>query len=230
VRLVDDDRVVPGEQPVALDLGEQDAVGHELDQRGRADLVGEPHGVADRLADRGVELFRDPFGDGAGGDPARLRMADRAPDAAAEFEAHLGQLRRLPGPRLAGDDDDLVVPDGREELLARLAHRQLGRIPDDGSGGTALDDAQPGARDVRLDALQRRLAAAGVADLPDAVQPSAQASGVGDRDVLELRREVVHRGCGGSGGLRGHGLPTIGGRPRRGRTSSLPAERHPVLR
>jgi hypothetical protein len=32
--------------PVALDLGEQDPVGHHLDHRRRADLVGEAHGVA----------------------------------------------------------------------------------------------------------------------------------------------------------------------------------------
>ena len=31
VRLVDDDRVVAAQQPVALDLGQQDAVGHQLD-------------------------------------------------------------------------------------------------------------------------------------------------------------------------------------------------------
>ena len=33
VRLVDDDRVVAPQHPVALDLGQQDAVGHQLDQR-----------------------------------------------------------------------------------------------------------------------------------------------------------------------------------------------------
>jgi hypothetical protein len=33
VRLVDDDRVVAAKQPVALDLGQQQAVGHQPDQR-----------------------------------------------------------------------------------------------------------------------------------------------------------------------------------------------------
>ena len=47
VRLVEDDRVVAAQHPVALDLGEQDAVGHELDQRVVADVVGEADLVAD---------------------------------------------------------------------------------------------------------------------------------------------------------------------------------------
>ena len=38
VRLVDDDRVVAAQQPVAVDLVEQDAVGHEGDAR----VVGAP--------------------------------------------------------------------------------------------------------------------------------------------------------------------------------------------
>ncbi len=211
VRLVDDDRVVAGQEPVALDLREQDAVGHELDQRGRPDLVGEPDGVAHRLADLGVELLRDAFGDGPGGDPPGLRVADRAPDAAAELEAHLGELRGLSRAGLAGDDDDLMVPDRRHQLVARLAHRQLGRVADDGGGGLALDEAQPRVRDVRLDAVEGAVPAPLVADLPDAVEPPADASGVGEGDLAELRREVAHRGCGRSGGLRGHGLPTIGG-------------------
>ena len=48
VRLVDDQRVVLAEHPVAGQLGQQDAVGHQLDQRVVADLVGEPHLPADR--------------------------------------------------------------------------------------------------------------------------------------------------------------------------------------
>ncbi len=52
VRFVDDDRVVGPQQPIALRLGEQDAVGHELHVRLGRDLVGEAHLVADRVAQR----------------------------------------------------------------------------------------------------------------------------------------------------------------------------------
>jgi hypothetical protein len=37
VGLVDDERVVPAQVPVAGELGQQDAVGHELDQGSSAD-------------------------------------------------------------------------------------------------------------------------------------------------------------------------------------------------
>ena len=50
VRLVDDQGVVRREQPVVLELGQQDAVGHQLDQRVLAGPVGEPHLVADGAA------------------------------------------------------------------------------------------------------------------------------------------------------------------------------------
>ena len=99
VRLVDDDRVVAAQQPVALDLGQQDAVGHHLDQRVVAGLVGEPDLVADRLAELDAELLGDALGDGAGGDPARLGVPDLPVDAAAQLEADLGELGGLAASR-----------------------------------------------------------------------------------------------------------------------------------
>ncbi len=108
MRLVEDEGVVAQQAAVALDLGEQDAVGHQLDQRAVAGLVGEPHGVADGLAERGAQFVGDALGDGAGGQPPRLGVADGAADTAAEFEADLRQLGGLARTGLAGDDDHLV--------------------------------------------------------------------------------------------------------------------------
>ena len=119
--LVEDERVVAQQPAVALDLGEQDAVGHQLDQRAVAGLVGEPHGVADGLAQRGAELVGDALGDGARGEPARLGVADGAADAAAELQADLRQLGGLARAGLAGDDDDLVAR--RSPWRARRAAR-----------------------------------------------------------------------------------------------------------
>ena len=98
VGLVDDQGVVAAEQPVALDLGEQDAVGHHLDQRPAARPVGEPHLVADRVPEPGAELLGDPLGDGARGDPPRLRVPDLPGDATAELQADLRQLGGLARP------------------------------------------------------------------------------------------------------------------------------------
>ena len=109
--LVEDQRVVAQQAAVALDLGEQDAVGHQLDQGAVADLVGEADRVADHVAERGAQFVGDALRDGAGGEPPGLGVPDGAADAAADIEADLGQLGRLARPGFAGDDDDLVRPE-----------------------------------------------------------------------------------------------------------------------
>jgi len=135
VGLVDDDRVVAGEQRIALDLGEEDAVRHELDQRVPGDEVGEAHLVADGPTQLDAELLRDALRDRPGGDAAGLGVADQAGDAAAQFEADLGDLGGLARPGLAGDDHDLVVADGGGDLRAPGRDRQFLRVRDGGDGG-----------------------------------------------------------------------------------------------
>ncbi len=127
VRLVDDDRVVAAQQLVALRLGEQQAVGHQPHERVAAAAVAEADRVPDRLADRHAQLVRDPLGDRARRQPARLSVGDRQ---ATELEADLRQLRRLARPRLARDHDDLVVADGRQQLVLALGDGELRRVMD----------------------------------------------------------------------------------------------------
>jgi hypothetical protein len=95
MRLVDDQGVVRRQQPIVLQLGEQDAVGHQLDQGVRPGPVGEPHLVPDDAAERGVQLLGDALGNRAGRDPARLGVPDHARDAPAELQADLRQLGGL---------------------------------------------------------------------------------------------------------------------------------------
>ena len=125
MRLVDDDRVVAPQHRVALDLREQDAVGHHLEQRLRPGGVGEPDREADVLAERRPDLLGDPLGDRARGDPAGLGVADEPGAAAARLEGELGQLGGLARAGGARDDDDLVVADQPDELLAAAGDRQL---------------------------------------------------------------------------------------------------------
>ena len=111
VRLVDDDRVVGAQQRVALGLGEQDAVGHQLDAGAGREPVLEADLVADDLAERRLQLLGDPPGDARGGDPARLGVADQAAavgPAAAHRQRDLRQLGGLARAGLAADDDRLV--------------------------------------------------------------------------------------------------------------------------
>jgi hypothetical protein len=54
-------------------------------------------------------------------------MRDRR---APELEAELRQLGGLARSGLAGDDDDLVVADGGEQIVPAPGDRQLGRVFD----------------------------------------------------------------------------------------------------
>ena len=86
---VDDDRVVAQELRVRLDFGEQNAVGHELDERVGRRLLGETNLIADLGTEVDAEFVGEPFSHRAGGDATRLRMPDHCVDAAAQLEADL---------------------------------------------------------------------------------------------------------------------------------------------
>ena len=90
MRLVEDEGVVAQQAPVALDLGEQDAVGHQLDQCAVADLIGESHGIADGFAQRSAQFVGDALADRAGRQPAGLGVPDGAANSPADVEADLG--------------------------------------------------------------------------------------------------------------------------------------------
>ena len=81
-------------------------------------------------AKRHRELFGQPLGDGARGDPPRLGVPDHAADAAPEVQADLGQLSGLARTRLAGDDDHLMPVDRGAQLIDVRADRQRRRIGD----------------------------------------------------------------------------------------------------
>src|SRR5690606_16327637 len=83
------------------------------------------HLVPDDAAQLRAELLRDALGDRARGDPAGLRVPDLSLAATAELERDLGELRRLPGARLARHDDDLVVADRGGDVRASGADREL---------------------------------------------------------------------------------------------------------
>ncbi len=141
--LVDDEGVVLLQEAIVLGLGQQDAVGHQLDQRALGALVLEAHLIADQLAQRRADFLGHACGDASRGQPARLGVADQTVDAAADFQADFRQLsglaraglagdhqylmflqRRLDLVALGGDRQGIVVADGRHALPARL---DLGR-------------------------------------------------------------------------------------------------------
>ena len=198
VGLVDDQRVVAREGPVAGQLGEQDAVGHQLDQGVLADLVGEPDLVARRSSPSSVpssSAIRSATR--ARGQPPRLGVADHAGDAAAQVEADLGDLRGLTRAGLAGDDHDLVVADRGGDVVAAGGDGQGRGIGDARDGGAA--GGQPGLGGVdRGDQGGERPGAVGVRPRPEGgVEAAAQALRVvraQGGDALAERRTRRWRG------------------------------------
>ena len=130
MRLVDDEGVVGPEVRIALGLGQEDAVGHQLDVGVAADLLVEADLVADRRSELGAQLLRDACGGSPRGDAARLCVADQPGDAAPELKAYLGQLGGLAGAGFAADDNHLVGTDGRGDVGAPGRNRQVFRIGD----------------------------------------------------------------------------------------------------
>ncbi|MNI72788.1 hypothetical protein D3C73_1287480 [compost metagenome] len=86
---VDDDRVVAFQIAVVLGFRQQDAVGHQFDQGIGIALVLEAHLIADQRTQRRAQLFGNPAGHAARGDPPWLGMADQAMLAATDFQADL---------------------------------------------------------------------------------------------------------------------------------------------
>jgi len=66
-----------------------------------------------------------------------LRMADQAAHPPPQLEADLGDLGGLARAGLAGDDHDLVVPDGGPDLVTVLGDRKPFGVPDGGNGRAA---------------------------------------------------------------------------------------------
>ena len=120
--LVNDQGIVAAQHRIRLDFRQKDAVRHQLDEGRGADLVGETHLVANDLAGLFTDLlpqFRgDSFRDGARGDTPGLGVADHPGDSSAQFQANLGDLRRLPRTGLARNDDDLMLADCLGDFLA----------------------------------------------------------------------------------------------------------------
>ena len=101
VRFVDDEGVVGPQVAVALDLGEQDAVGHQLDAGLRRGVPAKPHLPAHEPTEVRTKLRRDAGRHAARGNPPGLGVADHRARAAPRREAdlrELGALARAGGP------------------------------------------------------------------------------------------------------------------------------------
>ncbi|MNG88402.1 hypothetical protein D3C79_472380 [compost metagenome] len=187
VGFVDDDRVVAFEKTVVLGFSQQDAVGHQLDQGVGVALILKAHLVADQPAQRRAELFGDPRGDTAGGDPAWLGMGDQAMAATAQLQADLRQLGGLAGTGLAGNHQHLVFGQRLLDLVALGRDRQAVVIAHAGHAVLARGDLGAGGLDLfhPLGKLGLVRALAQFVELP------TQTVAVGDHGVIEVFQQLV---------------------------------------
>ena len=131
VRLIDDDRVVLLEESVTADGGEQHAIGHDRDSGVLAGAIGEAHAVAHAFTKCDLHFLGESLGNCACGNAARLGVGDARGLISAEcLEDHLGHLRGLARAGLSGNDDYLVVPERRDDVVASLRDRQVRGIVD----------------------------------------------------------------------------------------------------
>jgi hypothetical protein len=119
-------------------------------------------------------LGADPVSHRASGEPPGLGVPDLTSDSTSQLEAHLGQLRRLPGAGLTSDDDDLVVANRGGDLVSSVADRQLRRIGDPGYARPAGGDSGLRPRERVGDIGQCLGAPSLIPNLPDPVEPASQ--------------------------------------------------------
>ncbi len=148
--LVDDDRVVLLQKAIVLRLRQQDAVGHQLDQRALGTLVLEANLIAHQLAQRRAELLGDAGGDAARGQAPRLGMADQPVYAPADLQTDLRQLGGFPRAGLTGDHQHLMLFQRGLDLVALGGDRQAVVVADARHALPARLDLGGG----RLEALQ----------------------------------------------------------------------------
>src|SRR5689334_22492689 len=164
VRFIEDERRILAQVAVALRLGEQDAVGHDLDRGAGADLLVKAHLAADQLAKPGAELLGDARGDRARCDASRLRVADAALrvriPGEAHLEQHLRQLRRLAGAGFTADDDHRVALERRADVVAPRADRQRRIVADAAHAARILLASAAGYTSDKNDAARGTRAAA----------------------------------------------------------------------
>ena len=177
VGLVDDQHFVAVQVAVGSDFGQEQPIGHHLDEGVVANPLGEAHRVPDHAAERRLEFDGDAFGNRPRGQPARLRMADHPAPAQAGAQARLGQLGGLAGAGLARDDDDLARTQQGDDLVDVLRDGQFRRKVD--SGDRRVTPDVRGLRGLEARALAVR-------EPPLRVQDPPQGVRIPDQDFIEI--------------------------------------------
>jgi len=126
--LVDNNRIVRAQLSVASGLGQENAVGHELDPGCRSGPVGEPDFATDQPGSLQAQFLGHPTGNRGGRQTAGLGAADHSFTTAARIKAHLGQLRGLAGTGITGNDHHPMVANRLDNFPATCRDGKFFRI------------------------------------------------------------------------------------------------------
>ena len=124
VCFVDDQRVVFPQPAIAMRFSKQYSVGHHFHKGTVIGVIVETNLVTDRMRAGLLQLMRQPCGQRACGDPARLGAADHAVNTAPEFKAYFRQLGGLARAGFAAEDNDLIFLDECSDFGAALGNGQ----------------------------------------------------------------------------------------------------------
>ena len=123
--LINNERVVGAQFAVVGELGQQNAVGHELDGTGLREGVVKPNLVPHQFTQGTVQFVSNALRHRTGCDAAGLGVANALPPASAQTQADLGELGGFARARLAGQYDHLMIADRRLDIGPPFADREL---------------------------------------------------------------------------------------------------------
>ena len=124
VGLINNQGIVTVQEPVVLDLRQQDAVGHDFDPRLVGRGVGKTYLIPHLAASLLSKLFSNTTGYGTGRNPAGLGVADQPANTPTAVHADLGDLGGLTGTGFAGNDHHLVLFNGLTDIIDPFRHWQ----------------------------------------------------------------------------------------------------------
>ncbi len=203
VGLVDNDGVVALKETVVLGFGQQDAVGHQLDQRAVFALVLEADLITHQLTQWRADFLGYPRRNAACSQSTRLGMTDQPVNTTADFQADLRQLGGLARTRFPSNHQHLVLFQRSLDLLALGGNRQAvvvahGRhaLPTRlGLGGRGVETFKPLGEAL---VFERCIASF----LAQVMQLTPQAMAIGVHRLVEVFQELIK-----GGRCVGHGQP-----------------------
>ena len=107
-----------------MGFGEQDAVGHHLDEGSVIGTIIEANLVAHRVGTALLQFHRQPCCQRPRGNSPRLGTADHAVYATPQFQTDFRQLCGLAGAGFAAENDDLMLLNQVRNLMPALGNRQ----------------------------------------------------------------------------------------------------------